>query len=381
MAIISLIARELRHRAVGFSLGLLAIAAAVALFVAVITMGRASNTEATRLMRNLGFNILVLPQGTDLTNYWVADFTNRYMPETYVDKLASTRGILADHYVAVLQQKVQWRGKTVVLTGLLPEQVAVDAKGKGKAPMGYKIKKGTCYVGFAVAHSLGIKKGDTIDIEGRKFQVERTLVEDGSLEDSRIYAPLPAVQKILKLPGKINAIQALECLCEGADIGTLKRQIAGVLPDTAVVEMRTIAAARNDTRKMVARHFGFIMSTVLVVCAAWVAGLSLLNVRDRRNEIGVLRALGFGSGHIAGLFLGRAILMGVVGALIGFAVGTLLALQYGPDIFTLTYKKITPAYDLLTQALIAAPVVAALAAFLPAMVAVTQDPATILTEE
>ncbi len=381
MTIIALIGRELRHRFFSFSLGLLAIVAAVTLFVSILTMGRASNTETTRLMRNLGFNILVLPHDTDLSNYWLADFTRRYMPQEYVTRLANTRGILADHYVAVLQDRITWRGKQVVLTGLLPEEVAIDAVGRGKAPMGYKIEDGTCYVGHAVARSLGIKQGDTIEIEGQPFVVERTLVEDGSIEDSRIYAPLPAVQEILNLPGKINAIQALECLCEGADIGRLKEQIVGVLPDTTVVELRTIATARTDTRKMVARHFSFIMSAVLVVCVAWVAGLTLLNVRDRRHEIGLMRALGFGSGHIAGLFLGRAVLMGVIGALLGFAIGTALALHYGPDIFTLTSKKIAPAFDLLTRSLIAAPLVTALAAFLPSMVAVTQDPAAILTEE
>ena len=381
MTIIALIGRELRHRFFSFTLGLLAIVAAVALFVSILTMGRASNTETTRLMRNLGFNILVLPHDTDLSNYWLADFTQRYMPQEYVTRLANTGGILADHYVAVLQERITWRDKQVVLTGLLPEEVAIDALGRGKAPMGYKIEDGTCYVGYAVAKPLGIKQGDTIEIEGHPFVVQRTLVEDGSIEDSRIYAPLPAVQKILNLPGKINAIQALECLCEGADIGRLKEQIVSVLPQTTVVEMRTIATARADTRKMVAQHFSFIMSAVLVVCVAWVAGLTLLNVRDRRHEIGLMRALGFGSAHIAGLFLGRAVLMGVIGALLGFGIGTALALHYGPDIFTLTSKKIAPAFDLLTRALIAAPLVTALAAFLPSMVAVTQDPAAILTEE
>ncbi len=381
MTIAALIGRELRHRFFSFTLGLLAIVAAVALFVSILTMGRASNTETTRLMRNLGFNILVLPHDTDLSNYWLADFTQRYMPQEYVTRLANTGGILADHYVAVLQERITWRDKQVVLTGLLPEEVAIDALGRGKAPMGYEIEDGTCYVGYAVAKPLGIKQGDTIEIEGHPFVVQRTLVEDGSIEDSRIYAPLPAVQKILNLPGKINAIQALECLCEGADIGRLKEQIVSVLPQTTVVEMRTIATARADTRKMVARHFSFIMSAVLVVCVAWVAGLTLLNVRDRRHEIGLMRALGFGSAHIAGLFLGRAVLMGVIGALLGFGIGTALALHYGPDIFTLTSKKIAPAFDLLTRALIAAPLVTALAAFLPSMVAVTQDPAAILTEE
>ena len=52
----SVLWRELRHRFVNFALALLAVAAAATLFVALTSLGRASNMEAKRLTRNLGFN-------------------------------------------------------------------------------------------------------------------------------------------------------------------------------------------------------------------------------------------------------------------------------------------------------------------------------------
>jgi len=128
------------------------------------------------------------------------------------------------------------------------------------------------------------------------------------------------------------------------------------------------------------RGFGIAMPFVLVVCAAWVGILAMLNVRQRRSEIGILRALGYGSGKITSLFLGKAVLAGVLGAAAGFATGTGLALAYGPELFPITAGKIEPAYDVLGWLLAAAPAFAAVAGFIPAMVAVTQDPAVTLRE-
>ena len=56
---------------------------------------------------------------------------------------------------------------------------------------------------------------------------------------------------------------------------------------------------------------------VVLVCAAWVGLLAWSNVRERRSEIGLLRALGKGSGKIASLFFGRAALLGLIGGCVG----------------------------------------------------------------
>jgi putative ABC transport system permease protein len=119
----------------------------------------------------------------------------------------------------------------------------------------------------------------------------------------------------------------------------------------------------------------------MVAAAIWVGLLALLNVRERWREIGILRAVGRGSGEISRLFLGRALLVGALGALLGFVVGTGLALRFGPDVFKVTGGKIEPLYVLLVWSLVAAPALAACSALVPALLAVTQDPAVALRDE
>ena len=77
----------------------------------------------------------------------------------------------------------------------------------------------------------------------------------------------------------------------------------------------------------------------------------------------------------------QAVVLGIVGAALGYALGSVLALQFGPEIFKVTAKSIKPEPRLLLWAAVAAPAFAALASFIPAMLAVAQDPADTLREE
>ena len=118
----------------------------------------------------------------------------------------------------------------------------------------------------------------------------------------------------------------------------------------------------------------------MVAGAVWVAVFAMLNVRERRSEIGIWRALGKSGGMVATLFLGKAFLLGWVGALMGFAVGNQLAQAVGPEIFQITAKAIQTEWFYLFWALVWTPLLSAMAAFIPAMIAASQDPAYSLRE-
>ncbi len=378
MATFRLIIKEITYRKLNFLLGLLAVAAAVALFVSVLTMGQASEREARQLMRDMGFNLRIIPKGADMEDFWATDFADHEMPEEYARRLGSEPGLAVNHLVATLQKKARWRDRQILLTGISPEIVP---PGKPKSPMSFTIEKGTVYLGFEVARGLGINKGDEIDLFGKQFTVEKCLAESGSKDDIRVYGDLHDVQGVLGMEGKINEIKALHCVCDGGAIGTLREKLVRALPDTQVTEFRSIAIARAETRQMVEKYMAFIMPIVMLVCAAWVAVLAMMNVRERRREIGILRALGHGSARIASLFLGKAVVVGVLGAAGGFVAGTGIAVNWGPGIFKVTSQMITPLYGFLGWSLVVAPLFVALASFLPTMMAVTQDPAVTLTKE
>ena len=382
MAVWELIVREMFHRKLNFLLSALAVLGTVALFVAFLTTAEGSKRETVRVTRDVGFNLRIIPKETDMDGFWARGYSEETMPEETVERFAKYDKVFLsyNHLVATLQRRVTHEGREVLLTGLARTITAPAQSGR---PLGYDIRPGTVIVGFQVGQRLGLQAGGALELSGQRFSVERVLVESGTEDDIRVYGSLRDVQRALGLEGRINEIKAIDCLClttEQNPLKILRAELEKALPEAKVIQLRAIADARARQRQTADRYFGFMSPFLLVVCAAWVGVLAVLNVRERRAEIGLLRALGHGSERIAALFLGKAVVIGVAGAALGWMLGSALALHFGADIFQVTSKAMAARPALLWQALVAAPIFAALASFIPAMLAVTLDPAETLRE-
>jgi len=109
--------------------------------------------------------------------------------------------------------------------------------------------------------------------------------------------------------------------------------IARTLSDVSVVEAEVegrgyFATAPNDVVASVLRYlrvvqivFAAIGLIALVVAALGIASSLLGAVRERRREIGILRAVGAKRSDVAPLFLVEAAIIGFCGDTIGTAVG------------------------------------------------------------
>lgn len=378
-----MILKELWHRKANTALSLIGLAGIVAFIVGFLTTAEAAKRETKRITRDLGFNLRIIPKSTDMDRYWFDGYSSETMDQDTVKRLAAQEGIFMsyNHLMASLKQPFQLGGREVILLGVAPTITSADKK---KRPMGYAIKEGTLQLGFQVAQRLGSKPGDQLTLGDQSFTIAKCLVESGTEQDIYIFGSLGDIQKVLKLDGQINEIKAIDCLCLTADeepVKILRQELAKVLPEARVIQDRLQADARAKQRQMVENKFGFLSPFLLVVSALWVGVMAALNVRERREEIGVLRALGYGSSKIASLFLLKSILLGLIGALLGFGLGNALAVSVGVDIFKVTAKAIQTDWNLLIYALIATPLFAAMASFIPAMQAVAQDPATTLRED
>ncbi len=380
-----LIIREIGYRKANFAFSLLAVFIAVALFVTFITAGEAYRKETRRVQLGMGQNLRIIPKETAMDKFWSVGYSDYTMPEKYLYRFAALPGYEYTHLTGTLQKLVHWRGRDVILTGILPE---VMPPGRNQPPMTFSVKPGEAYVGFEVARMFKIDPGDDIEILGQSFHVAKSLSQTGSSDDIRIYGHLHDVQAALGLQGRINEIRALECLClieagkTDLDPFTLaKQQLAEILPEAKVLLLEGIARVRQRQRAAMEGYLALLLPLVLAACGVWIGVLAMLNVRQRRAEIGIMRALGYGSGKISLLFLGRAVLIGAAGALAGFAAGTVLALHFGPEIFKVTARSMRPEYAWGAWLMVLAPAFAAVASLIPAVAAVTSDPAAALRSE
>jgi len=64
-----------------------------------------------------------------------------------------------------------------------------------------------------------------------------------------------------------------------------------------------------------------LVPLVMVACAVWIGLLAFNNVRDRKAEIGIQRAIGFRARQIMFLFLTKFLVMGLLGGTLGIFAG------------------------------------------------------------
>jgi ABC-type lipoprotein release transport system permease subunit len=218
-----------------------------------------------------------------------------------------------------------------------------------------------------------------------------------------MWIDLSEAQALLGKPGRINAILALKCHCAGSEIDNIRKEISGILPGVQVIELAnkvvTRAEARDRAREAALKALkqekanrarlrgeqedfaAWLVPLVVLAAAAWIGLLAWMNVRERRYEIGLLRAVGLRARQIMALFLARAVLVGLAGALLGSVAGFMLGLFAGEsDVEARTASALfNPA--LLLLVFVAAPLLAALSCWVPALSAARQDPALVLKEE
>ncbi|MEX1094788.1 MAG: ABC transporter permease, partial [Planctomycetales bacterium] len=374
MSVSRLILSEIAHRKGGFLVALLSVTVAVGCLVGALTLLKADDLRTAVILDEkhreveragadleeqmrkttlkLGFNIYILPENQDINELRVSGKVSGTMPEEYAARLSDSKIMTINHLLPMVLDKVEWReiGKEVILIGTRGEVPAHERS--AKKPLQEQVPPGTMIVGHGLHQEHGIEKGQEVKFNGREFEVHEVYPERQTADDYTVWIHLSEAQEMLGRQNLVNMIQALECNCATVDrLGEIRADIAKVLPGTQVIELGDKALARAEARnkaKEVAvaalageqagreqlrrQHEGFaavLVPLVILGAAAWIGFLALANVRQRSAEIGILRAIGFRSAQILAIFLGKAVLVGLVGAAVGYAAGFAVGIAWG----------------------------------------------------
>lgn len=360
--------------------------------------------EMRKATLKLSFNLAILPAEQDLTEWHDKDFASATMPEDYVQRMARSKILSVRHFLPTLTRKCKWpeENRTIILVGTRGEVPSL-MKGPRK-PLIQPVPDGTMVVGFELQQSLGLKVGQKVKLMGREFVISKCHAERGSKEDIGVWIPLRDAQELLKLPGRINSILALECVCVGdSAIDKIRAEVSKFLPNTQVIELGTHVVARGEARAKVgqealaslekekasakqlqterSRLGAMVIPVVVIACGLWVFLVALVNTRKRRAEVAVLRALGYRATQILFLLLFRSFAGGVLGAVIGCGVGLAVATQLRGDLnVPVIGSNGMIAWQLLAAALLVGSLLGVVAGWLPALIASQQDPASILKD-
>lgn len=429
MTIWNLLIREILHRKLNFALAVLSVMVASGSLIGSVTLLKIHDINTGKLlerkhaeleqrmaklkddtrkaMLKLGFNVVILPKDQNLSDWYAEDYASKYMPEEYVDKLANSGIVTVRHFLPSLQQKIEWPEykRKIILVGARGE--VPNLHKNPVKPLVQKVPPGTISLGYELHRSLGMKVGDAVELMGRKFEVNACHKERGNKDDITAWIDLDEAQELLDKPGQINAILALECLCVGEEgLPIIRKEIASILPGTQVIERGSEVIARAEARtkveeqarvaiekeiaareelRMVRERLASILTPVIVTaCAVWIAILGFTNVRTRREEIGILRAIGVRSREVMVMFISRHILLGVLGGTLGFVAGVIAAVYFNAARES-TQIRITdmdlPWTGLILASVGGATALAVIAGWIPTLLAARQDPADVLRND
>lgn len=355
--------------------------------------------DLRKAMLHLGFNVVILPAGASLDRMYLDGLTAT-MPQSYADKLSESKLITVRHLEPSLQRRWVWpeRQRTIQLIGTAGEL----SKEKGKKALGPKTSTGSVVLGWELHRSLNLSVGETILLAGRPFSISACQSQKGSQDDISAWIGLKAAQEILGEPGRITVIQALECACAFADLPKVRAEIATILPDTQVIERNSAALARAEARwsaeaksksdlerernarlnqmNSLGRLVAIISTITIAIAIGIIAVICTLNVRQRRGEIGILRAIGLRPGQVLLLMLGRPFVCGLIGGILGIMAGFSIAAFYVASVWGLSSTGLIVPVEILALMTIGAPLGAILAGWLPALWAANLSPADCLRE-
>jgi putative ABC transport system permease protein len=262
-----------------------------------------------------------------------------------------------------------------------------------------------CLVGTAFAKKFGVKPGDVLNVHandrtGWKALKVVGLVSTGGPEENAVIAPLAVAQGLAETPGKyrrlyVSALTKPEDAFARRDpktmtpaefdtwyctpyISSIALQISEELKGTDVRVIRRVAEGEGTILTRVRTLLWLVTFAALLAAALAVGASAAASVIERRTEIGLMKALGAGSGLVGVLLAAEQLLVAFVGGGIGYAVGILLARLLGQKIFGFAPE---PKLFLLFIVLVLASLITLLGSAYPLRRASRYDPAPILRGE
>src|SRR6266852_4070747 len=192
-----------------------------------------------------------------------------------------------------------------------------------------------CEIGAKASEQFRAHAGDSLHLrtQGREAACKvYAVVATGGAEDTQIFTKLPTAQTLADLPGRISLVQ-LSVTGTPDSIDKFITALSQQLPSADVHGIKQLAEAEG---KLYNRISGLLTTTVVIVLfltsLCVMAGMSNVAI-ERKNDVGLMKAIGGSVRRVVRLFLAEAILMGIVGGLIGSAFGILGSIWLGKAVF------------------------------------------------
>ena len=329
----------LRTRKLRAGLSALGIAIGVAAIVAVLGLSASSQAGLLAEINQLGTNLLTVTNGQSVTGGTV-ELPTAAPPMigriTGVQQVQSTGTVThAGAYRSPFIPSTNTNGLTVAAASLDLLPVIATTLAEGHYLNAATAQTPVAVLGATSARLLGIDHvypGERIWIGGQWFYPTGILKPAvlASNIDTSVLVGYPAARRYLGFDGHPSTIYLR---AENERVNAVDNLLANTAnpenPSGVNISQPSDAlVAQADAKGAFDGLFLGLGAVALLVGAVGVANIMIISVLERRSEIGLRRALGATKGHIRTQFLSEAILLGLLGGVVGVAVGAAATAVY-----------------------------------------------------
>ena len=335
---------SIRANALRSGLTTLGIVIGTGAVITMVALGEGAQRAVEAQIERMGTNVLTVRPGQ---GWWrgVASGNVRLQESDAVALSANMRGIyqVAPEAASRLQiSYLRWNSSNQVV-GTWPSYFAMHqrppAHGRIFTEGELQGRQRVAVLGFSVPEALGtpaaLLVGRSIQIRGIRFEVVGVLEEKGSMgwenPDEQVYVPLTtALYRVMGGHDRLRAIYVSAPSPEQldpawAEIDRIIRREHRIRPaedaDFRIQQASDFLETLGETAETFTMLLAGIAGVSLLVGGIGIMNIMLVSVTERTREIGVRKALGATRAAILFQFLVEALVLCVLGGVLGVAAG------------------------------------------------------------
>lgn len=175
-------------------------------------------------------------------------------------------------------------------------------------------------LGRILAANLGKHTGDRVQLYGQDFKVVGEFESFSVYENGGVFMLLDELQRQMDRPGEVTGYVVQSADHGPAAIAELRRKIEALDPEIAATPCAEFV--NSITQIKITRTMSWFTSVfAIVIGAIGVMNTIAMSVFERRGEIATLRAIGWRRWRVARLIVSEAMLLSILGTIVGVALG------------------------------------------------------------
>jgi putative ABC transport system permease protein len=320
---------------------LLALGAGAAITSALLNLQVDAKRRLTTEFRVFGPNVIIAPRGGD-----GSATRPPTLPESIIQRvprLNEGNQVVSVGWLYLIANATRKAPNTGALGAPVPVVVAGYTRGVPQDILNLSpraAQKPTdslpyCNLGVKVASALNVREGDKLTLRNGSVEEDCLVWEVlayGGRQDNQIFVHIETAQRLAQLPGQISLIEVVTTGTPQSIerfIGDLQQR----LPDSDVRPVRQFTEGEAKIYNRISGILSYTVALVLVLTALCVMAAMTNVAMERRNDVGLMKAIGGATRRVLRLFLAEAVLLGLTGGVLGAAIGILLSMWLGKAVF------------------------------------------------